>query len=204
MTSTEAATGLQLSEDAQDLLFRDARTANTFSSEEVTEEQLRAIYDLVKWGPTSMNQQPLRIVLARSDEGKQRLLPHLMEGNRAKTASAPLVAVLAADTEFHENLPRMFPHAPNAKDMWAGDDAFRAENAKLNATLQVAYFILGVRAAGLAAGPMTGFDAAGINDEFFPDGTKKVLVVVNIGKPGAEPWFDRLPRHEYEEIVTTI
>ena len=123
-------------------------------------------------------------------------------GELATPGSA--VAVLAADTEFHENLPRMFPHAPGAKDMWAGDDAFRTENAKLNATLQVAYFILGVRAAGLAAGPMTGFDAAGINAEFFPDGNKKVLVVVNIGKPGAYPWFDRLPRHDYEEIVTEV
>ncbi|MCX2732092.1 malonic semialdehyde reductase [Saccharopolyspora sp. NFXS83] len=204
MTSTDTTTGLQLSAEAQDLLFRDARTANTFSSEDVTDEQLRAIHDLVKWGPTSMNQQPLRIVLVRSGEGKQRLLPHLSEGNRAKTENAPLVAVLAADTDFHENLPRMFPHAPNAKDMWAGDDGFRADHAKLNGTLQVAYFILGVRAAGLVAGPMTGFDAAGVNAEFFPGGREKVLVVVNIGKPGEDPWFDRLPRHDYDEIVTTV
>lgn len=203
MTSTDSTTGLQLSEEAQDLLFRNARTANTFSADEVTDEQLRAIHDLVKWGPTSMNQQPLRIVLIRSDEGKQRLLPHLGGGNRAKTESAPVVAVLAADTDFHENLPRMFPHAPNAKDMWADDD-FRTEHAKLNASLQVAYFILGVRAAGLAAGPMTGFDPAGINAEFFPDGKRQVLVVVNIGKPGEDPWFDRLPRHDYDEVVTTL
>ena len=204
MTSTDRAAAFQLSEDAQDLLFRAARTANSFSSEPVDDEQIRAIYDLVKWGPTSMNQQPLRIALVRSDEGKQRLLPHLSEGNRAKTESAPLVAVLSADTDFHENLPKVFPHKPGAKDMWAGDDGFRAEHAKLNGTLQVGYFILGVRAAGLAAGPMTGFDAAGINAEFFPDGREKVLVVVNIGKPGENPWFDRLPRLDYDEVVTTI
>lgn len=204
MTSTDRAAAFQLSEDAQDLLFRAARTANSFSSEPVDDEQIRAIYDLVKWGPTSMNQQPLRIALVRSDEGKQRLLPHLSEGNRAKTEAAPLVAVLSADTDFHENLPKVFPHKPGAKDMWAGDDEFRAEHAKLNGTLQVGYFILGVRAAGLAAGPMTGFDAAGINAEFFPDGREKVLVVVNIGKPGENPWFDRLPRLDYDEVVTTI
>ena len=204
MTSTDRAAAFQLSEDAQDLLFRAARTANSFSSEPVDDEQIRAIYDLVKWGPTSMNQQPLRIALVRSDEGKQRLLPHLSEGNRAKTESAPLVAVLSADTDFHENLPKVFPHKPDAKDMWAGDDEFRAEHAKLNGTLQVGYFILGVRAAGLAAGPMTGFDAAGINAEFFPDGREKVLVVVNIGKPGENPWFDRLPRLDYDEVVSTL
>ena len=109
MTAIDDQATLQLSDDAQDLLFRAARTANTFSSEEVTDDQIRAIYDLVKWGPTSMNQQPLRLVLIRSEEGKRRLVPHLAEGNRAKTESAPLVAVLAADLDFHENLPKVFP-----------------------------------------------------------------------------------------------
>ena len=203
MTATDQDAGLQLADDAQDLLFRDARTANTFSDEPVSDEQVRAIYDLVKWAPTSMNQQPLRVVLVRSDEGKQRLLPHLVEGNREKTGKAPLVAVLAADTEFHEQLPRLFPHFPGAKDVWADDD-FRTEHAKLNATLQIGYFILGVRAAGLAAGPMTGLDAAGLTEEFFPGGKHKVLVVVNIGKPGEDAWFERLPRLDYDEVVTTV
>ncbi|MBB5153600.1 malonic semialdehyde reductase [Saccharopolyspora phatthalungensis] len=204
MTAIEQTEQLALGTDAQNLLFREARTANSFSAEPVTDEQVQAIYDLVKWAPTSMNQQPLRIVLVRSAEGKQRLLPHLMEGNRAKTEKAPLVAVLAADTEFHENLPRVFPHAPNAKDMFVADDEFRLNSAKLNASLQVAYFILGVRAAGLAAGPMTGFNPAGIDGEFFPDGKQRALVVVNIGKPGENPWFDRLPRLDYDEVVTTV
>lgn len=196
-------TNLVLDDQAQDLLFREARTANSFSDEPVSDEQVKAIYDLVKWGPTSMNQQPLRVVLVRSDEGKQRLLPHMMEGNRPKTEQAPLVAILAADTEFHERLPEVFPIKPDAKDIFA-DDGFREQNAKLNATLQVGYFILGVRAAGLAAGPMTGFDPNGVNKEFFPDGKQQVLVVVNIGKPGPSPWFDRLPRLDYEDVVTTV
>ncbi|WP_190818749.1 malonic semialdehyde reductase [Saccharopolyspora pogona] len=204
MTAIDQTEQLVLGADAQDLLFRDARTANSFSDEPVTDEQVQAIYDLVKWAPTSMNQQPLRIVLVRSEESRQRLLPHLMEGNRAKTEKAPLVAILAADTDFHENLPRVFPHAEGVKDMFAANDELRLNHANLNASLQIAYFILGVRAAGLAAGPMTGFDAAGINAEFFPEGKQQSLVVVNIGKPGENPWFDRLPRLDYDEVVTTV
>ncbi|GAA0512842.1 nitroreductase family protein [Saccharopolyspora subtropica] len=204
MTATDQIQLLTLAEDAQNLLFREARTANTFSDEPVSDEQVRAIYDLIKWGPTSMNQQPLRIVLVRSEQGRERLLRHLVEGNRAKAAKAPLVAILAADTDFHENLPRTFPHAPKAKDMFVGNDEFRLSSARLNASLQIAYFILGVRAAGLAAGPMTGFDPAGLNAEFFPDGRQQALVVMNIGKPGENPWFDRLPRLDYDEVVTTV
>jgi 3-hydroxypropanoate dehydrogenase len=192
-----------LSGQAQDLLFREARTANTFSDEPVSDEQVRAIYDLVKWAPTSMNQQPLRIVLVRTEEGRDRLVGHLAEGNRAKTKSAPLVAILAADLDFHEKMPKVFPIRPGAKDFFL-DDELRWKNARLNATLQVAYFILGVRAAGLAAGPMTGFDQQGVDKEFFPDGKLHTLVIVNIGKPGENSWFDRLPRLDYDEVVTTI
>jgi 3-hydroxypropanoate dehydrogenase len=201
MTATQS--GLVLDTEAQALLFREARTANTFSDEPVTDEQIRAVYELVKWGPTSMNQQPLRIVLLRSEEAKSRLLPHLIEGNRVKTEQAPLVALLAADTEFHEKLPQVFPHKPEAKDIFA-EPSFRVSNARLNATLQIGYFFLGIRAAGLAVGPMTGFDPAGINAEFFPEGDRQVLVAANIGKPGENAWFDRLPRLDYEEVVTTL
>lgn len=204
MTSNLVATDLVLDQAAQDVLFREARTANSFSPEPVTDEQVRAIYDLVKYAPTSMNQQPLRVVLVRSDEARERLLQHVSEGNRAKTASAPLVAILAADVDFHDELPKVFPHAPRARDAFAGDEAKREASARLNATLQVGYFILGVRAAGLAAGPMTGFDPAGVEAEFFPDGRHRVLVLVNIGRPGEHPWFDRLPRLDYDEVVTTV
>ncbi|MFC4002407.1 malonic semialdehyde reductase [Prauserella oleivorans] len=188
--------------DVQDLLFREARTANTFSPEPVSDAQLRAIYDLVKWAPTSMNTQPLRALVVRTQEGRRRLLPHLAEGNRAKTESAPVTVVLAADLDFHENLPTVFPHAPNAKDNFT-DEAAREKVATLNASLQIGYFILGVRAAGLAAGPMTGFDAAGVDREFFADRPWKSLVVVNIGKPGENAWRERLPRLGYDEVVST-
>ncbi|MFI9160051.1 malonic semialdehyde reductase [Kitasatospora aureofaciens] len=195
---------LVLDAAAQDLLFREARTANTFTDEPVTEEQVQAIYDLVKYGPTAFNQQPLRVVLVRSAEGRDRLVQHLADGNKAKTAAAPLVAILAADNEFHEELPTQFPHFPQAKDVFFAERSVREQSARLNGALQAAYFIIGVRAAGLAAGPMTGYDAEGINKEFFGDGEHSVLAVVNIGKPGEDAWFPRSPRLEYDQVVTTV
>jgi 3-hydroxypropanoate dehydrogenase len=195
---------LVLDAAAQDLLFREARTANTFTDEPVTDEQIHAVYDLIKYAPTSLNMSPLRIFLVRSDDARARLVSHLSDGNKEKTGKAPLVAILAADHEFHEELPRLFPHFPQAKDMFAADDTVREGASRLNATLQVGYFILGLRAAGLAAGPMTGFDAAGLNKDFFADGDHSVLAVVNIGKPGEDAWFPRNPRLSYDEVVTTV
>ncbi|MFJ9610238.1 malonic semialdehyde reductase [Kitasatospora sp. NPDC101176] len=199
--TTEA---LVLDAAAQDLLFREARTANTFTDEPVSEEQVQAIYDLVKFGPTAFNQQPLRVVLVRSTEGRERLVQHLADGNKAKTAAAPLVAILAVDNEFHEELPTQLPHFPQAKDVFFSERSVREQSATLNGALQAAYFIIGVRAAGLAAGPMTGFDAEGINKEFFGDGEHSVLAVVNIGKPGDDAWFARSPRLAYDQVVTTV
>ncbi|MFJ4963534.1 putative malonic semialdehyde reductase RutE [Streptomyces sp. ADI96-02] len=194
---------LVLDPAAQDLLFREARTANTFTDEPVTDEQVQAIYDLAKFGPTAFNQSPLRVVLVRSAEGRERLVQHMSEGNRPKTATAPLVAILAADNEFHEELPALLPHFPQAKDVFFGERPVRESSATLNAALQAAYFIIGVRAAGLAAGPMTGYDAAGIQKEFL-DGDHTPLMVVNIGKPGEDAWFPRSPRLSYDEVVTTV
>ncbi|MFB6889670.1 malonic semialdehyde reductase [Kitasatospora sp. NPDC056327] len=195
---------LVLDAAAQDLLFREARTANTFTDEPVSDEQVQAIYELVKFGPTAMNQQPLRVVLVRSAEARERLVNHLGEGNKAKTTSAPLTAILAVDNEFHEELPTVFPHFPGAKDYFAGDRDGRVASAAMNGALQAGYFIVGVRAAGLAAGPMTGYDAEGINKEFFADGEHSVLAVVNIGKPGDNAWYPRSPRLAYDEVVTTV
>ena len=200
----ELAGQLALSAEAQDLLFRQARTANTFTDEPVSDEQVRAIYDLAKWAPTSMNNQPLRIVLVRSQAARDQLVQTMADGNKAKTAAAPLVAILAADHAFHENFSKTFPHFPGARDIFAADDSLRAKTADLNATLQVAYFILAVRAAGLAAGPMTGYDAPALNEAFFPDGERHVLAVVNIGRPGQAAWMDRLPRLDFDEVVSTL
>jgi 3-hydroxypropanoate dehydrogenase len=194
---------LELDKTSQDLLFRGARTANSFSAEPVSDEQVAAIYDLVKYAPTSMNIQPLRVLLVRTPEARERLLGHMSEGNRAKTGSAPLTAVLAYDPEFHEHLPTQWPHFQGAQALFQGKP-HRFETARSNALLQVGYFILGVRAAGLAAGPMTGFDAAGVDAEFFADSGYKSLVVVNLGKPGENPWFNRNPRLDYDQVVQAV
>lgn len=204
MTVTEPTDAFVIDQHAQDVLFRQARTANAFTAEPVGDEQMRALYDLVKWAPTSFNQQPLRVVLVRSDEARERLSNLMMENNREKTRGAPLTAILAADTEFHRFLPTQFPVFPQAKDVFFSDPAVREESARLNAALQVAYFIIGVRALGLAAGPMTGFDAAAVSKEFFPDGDCRALVVVNIGKPGPGAWWDRLARLAYEEVFSEV
>lgn len=195
---------LVIDTEAQDILFRQARTANTFTDEPVTDEQINAIFDLVKWAPTALNAQPLRVVVVRSPEAKARLLPHMSEGNRAKTESAPATALLAADVDFHEELPKVFPHFAGAKDMFEGDEEARAGVAELNAGLQIGYAIIGIRAAGLAAGPMAGFDAEAVSKEFFPDGRHRVLVAINMGKPGENAHFERLPRLAFEEVVQTI
>ncbi|MCZ4609632.1 malonic semialdehyde reductase [Streptomyces sp. HUAS 31] len=194
---------LVLDPAAQDLLFREARTANTFTDEPVTEEQVQAIYDLVKYGPTAFNQTPLRITLVRSAEARERLVQHMSEGNQAKTASAPLVAILSADNEFHEELPTLFPAFPQAKDVFFSERPARENAAGMNAALQAAYFIVGVRAAGLAAGPMTGFDFEGVRKEFLDD-DHTPLMVVNIGKPGADAWYPRSPRLDFDQVVTTV
>ncbi|NUL07070.1 malonic semialdehyde reductase [Streptomyces lunaelactis] len=194
---------LALDSAAQDLLFREARTANAFTDEPVSEEQVQAIYDLVKYGPTAFNQSPLRMVLVRSDEARERLVQHMAEGNQPKTATAPLVAILAADNEFHEELPALFPAFPQAKDMFFAERPAREQAAGFNAARQAAYFIVGVRAAGLAAGPMTGFDFAGVQKEFLDD-DHTPLMIVNIGKPAEDASFPRSPRLAYEEVVTTV
>lgn len=195
---------LLLDQAAQDLLFREARTANAFTDDPVTDDHIEAIYDLVKWAPTSFNQQPLRAVLVRSADARERLVSYMWDTNRDKTAAAPLVAVLAADYDFHENLPTQFPVFPQAKDVFFSDPDVRAESALLNASLQIAYFILGIRAVGLAAGPQSGFDADGVTKEFFPNGNCRALVVVNIGRPGPNAWYDRLPRLEYQDVFRTL
>jgi 3-hydroxypropanoate dehydrogenase len=195
---------LPLSPQAQDLLFREARTGYQFTDEPVAEEQVRAVYDLAKWGPTAMNSQPLRIVLVQSPEARARLVPLMSGNNQARTAAAPLVAILAADYDFHDELHRIFPVFPGARDAFEADESVRRDSALLSAGLQIGYFIIGVRAAGLAAGPMGGFDAAAVSEEFFPDGRHQALLVINIGQPAPEAYRPRQPRLDYEDVVRTV
>ncbi len=208
MTSPASVTAdpaelLQLDAAAQSLLFRDAHTAHSFTDEPVTDEQMRALHDLVRWAPTSMNTQPLRMVLVRSDAARERLLAHMAEGNRAKTAQAPLVAVLAADLDFHEQLATVLPHVPDAKQRFS-DDAVREHMARTQAWLQVGYVILGVRALGLAAGPMTGFDSAALDADLLAGTSLRSLVVLNIGHPGPDAHRPRNPRLAFDDAVITL
>jgi 3-hydroxypropanoate dehydrogenase len=191
----------RLDEAGRATLFTDARTANSFAPTEVTDAELAEIWNLAKWPPTAANSQPLRVLYVRPGEGRDRLVEHMADGNKEKTASAPAVAVLAQDVEYHEYIPTVLPFRPELKDVLAADDTMRTTMGGFNAALQVGYFILAVRAAGLAAGPMAGFDAAGVDAEFFPDGRWHSILVVNIGHPGQDPWFGRLPRLEHEDAV---
>ncbi|MDW6058969.1 malonic semialdehyde reductase [Streptomyces sp. FXJ1.4098] len=199
-----ADTRLALDPVAQNLLFRQAHTAYAFTDDPVSDETVEEIYDLVKYGPTAFNQQPLRALLLRSPESRARLLPHLSSSNRDKTERAPLTAVLAVDHEFHQELPEQFPVLPAAKDLFYADREVREHSAAVNGALQAAYFIIGIRAAGLAAGPMTGFDAAGVDAEFFADGEHSVLAVVNIGRPKPDGLRQRGPRLAYHQVFSSL
>lgn len=188
---------------AADFVFREARTAYRFTDEPVERAQLDAIHDLLRHPPTAMNTQPLRVRWVRTPEAKALLLPHVAEGNRAKSASAPVVAILAADTGFHEHLPRLLPHAPGSRDRFA-DAAAREQVARFNATLQAGYFLLAVRAVGLDAGPMGGFDSAAVDRELLGDGALKSFLLVNIGHAAPDGSHPRSPRLEQHEVFADL
>lgn len=197
-------TGLAISPDVQNLLFREGRTANAFADEPVSDEQIAAIYELVKWGPTAMNAQPLRVVLVRSDDARNDLVALMNKGNRAKTATAPLVAILAADVDFHDEFHRTSPVIPGLRDSFASNEETRTDTATFNSALQIGYFLIGVRAAGLAAGPMGGFDHDAVSSWFFPDGRHHALMVVNLGYPTTDSYRPRQPRLPYEDVVSAV
>jgi 3-hydroxypropanoate dehydrogenase len=197
MTTTAGPTSLDTLDDTgRALLFTEARTANAFADVPVTDEELSGIWDLARWSPSMANSQPLRVLFVRTAEGRERLGAHMAEGNRDKTLSAPAVAVLAYDAGFHQHFPTVFPERGEMyRDRFSGMPGEALEAiAKYSAAIQTGVFLLAVRAHGLAAGPMAGFDGPGIDAEFFAGTTWKTHLVVNIGHPGVAPWFDRLPR----------
>ena len=193
----------ELDDRALDQLFRKARTHNGWHPIEVTDTLLEEAVELAKMGPTSANASPLRIVFVRSPEAKLRLKPALMPANVDKTMAAPVTAITAHDTQFYELLPRLFPHA-DAKAWFVGNEAFANDTAYKNGTLQVAYFIMALRALGLDTGPMGGFDNAAVDAAFFPDGQVKSNVLINIGYGDAEKLFPRSPRLAFDEIATIV
>jgi 3-hydroxypropanoate dehydrogenase len=192
-----------LSADAFAQLFTDARTHNAFLDKPVPDALLRQAVELTKWAPTSANQSPLRLLFLRSQEAKQRLAPALAPGNLAKTLAAPVVAVAGYDLKFYEHLPFLFPHA-DAKSWFSGNAAFAERSAFQNGTLQVAYLILALRAVGLDTGPMTGFDNAKVDAEFFAGTDVKSNVLINIGYGDHAKLFPRSPRFAFEQIAKII
>jgi len=183
-----------------DVIFREARTHNAFAGP-VNDAQLRALYDLLKWGPTTMNTQPARFVFLRSKEAKEKLRPALSPGNLDKTLAAPVTAIIAYDLNFYENLPKAFPHRPDAIKLFQGEEkkAGNAVVAMRNGSMQGAYFIIAARVLGLDTGPMSGFDNAKVDAAFFPDGRWKSNFLCNLGKGDPSKIFARSPRLTFEE-----
>ncbi|WP_227878468.1 malonic semialdehyde reductase [Arthrobacter dokdonensis] len=190
--------------DAAAALFLDARTANSWAEGEIADETLEAVYALARMAPTAMNIQPLRITWVRSAEARERLVAHMSDGNKAKTLNAPLVAVLSYDTDWHELMPTTAPHAAGMVPTFAANDALRQGMAVNNAHIQAGFFIMAARAAGLAAGPMAGFDAAGIDTEFNEGTQRKAFLVVNLGRPNGIVDRARLHRLEFDAATATV
>lgn len=186
-----------------DQLFRNARTHNGWLDKPVPEALLKELHDLMKWGPTSANCCPLRVVYVKSPEAKARLLPLMMEGNRAKTEAAPVTAILGMDLDFPDTLPTLFPHT-DAKSWFAGNAPLIEATAFRNGSLQGAYFMLAARALGLDCGPMSGFDADQVNAEFFAGTNIRANFICNLGYGDAAALFPRSPRPEFDEVCKII
>ena len=187
-----------------DVLFTQARSHNDFDPTPVGEEQLHALYDLMKWGPTSANCCPARLVFVTSNDAKARLMPHIIESNIGKVTNAPVCIIIANDVKFYDRIPELFPHNPEARDWFTGSKDFAAETAMRNGSLQAAYLMLAARALGLDVGPISGFDADGVNQEFFPDGQWRVNMLCNIGHGRHEAVFERLPRLAFDDACHII
>jgi len=188
-----------LSEATLDQLFRDARTLNAWLPKEVSDEQLHQLYDLAKFGPTSANSSPMRVVFVKSPEAKAKLAPLMSDGNRAKTMEAPVTAIIGTDHEFYEQLPKLFPHA-DARSWFVGNQPLIDTTAFRNATLQGAYVLMAARALGLDCGPMSGFDNAGVDAAFFAGTAIKSNFVISIGYGDtSRNLFPRSPRLAFDE-----
>lgn len=191
-----------LSPENLDQMFRAARTHNAFTGP-VTDADLKAIFDLMKWGPTGANSCPARFVFIRTPEAKEKLRHTLMEGNVDKTLAAPVTALIGYDLEFYEHLPRLFPHT-DARSWFAGNDAAIRHSAFMNACLQAGYFIMAARALGFDCGPMSGFDSAKADEAFFAGTQTKSFMLVNLGHGDPAKLYPRGPRFEFDEVCNVL
>ncbi len=186
-----------------DRLFRAARSIHTFKDVPVTDATLNALYDLSKWGPTAFNAQPARYVFVRSAAGKARLLPALSSANREKTANAPVTAIVAYDSQFFEHLPEQYPNA-RVLELFTGNIGLAESTALRNGTLQGAYLLVAARALGLSVGPMSGFNPAAVDREFFPDGRYRANFLVNLGYADDSAPRPRGPRFEFGDVAQVV
>ena len=186
------------------LILGEAHTHNAWTDKPVSDETLKAAFDLAKMGPTAMNMQPMRIVFLRGEAREQRLIPYMLDSNQAKSSAAPVTAILANDQKFYTKLDRVFPIYPGVEAMFANDEAMARDNAERNGTLQAAYFMIALRAQGLDVAPMSGFDPASVNKEFFPNGDVTANFIVNIGYGDTNGVFPRLPRLEFDEVAEIL
>ncbi len=193
-----------LDDRSLDTLFREGRSFSKWQGKDVSEILIKAVYDLMKFGPTEANSCPARFVFVKSDEAKERLKLHLDAGNVEKVMTAPLTAIIAQDMKFYDQMGKLFPHAPGARDWFAGNDEKIRLVTLRNSSLQAAYLMLAARALGLDCGPMSGFKADGINQEFFPDGQYKVNFICAIGYGETSSLFPRNPRLRFDEACEII
>ncbi len=195
---------MTIDQNAMNALFNDARTANGFIDKAVPSDLLHKVYDLAKMGSTSMNCQPTRYIFLTTPQAKEKVLGAMSPGNVDKTKSAPVTVIIATDNQFYENMPKVFPNKPDAKEMFAGNAGLAAGTASRNGTLGGAYFMIAARAYGLDCGPMSGFDAVKVNQEFFPDGRFSVNFIVNLGYIDSSKLFPRNPRLSFDEACQIL
>jgi 3-hydroxypropanoate dehydrogenase len=194
----------KLDDEALDILFRKARTHIVWQDKPVSDDLLRQVYDLMKWGPTSANCSPARILFLRTPEAKDRLRPALSPTNVDKTMQAPVTAVIAHALKFYENLPRLFPNNQAAREWFSGNPQLAEVTAFRNGTLQGGYFILAARALGLDCGAMSGFDNAKVDAAFFAGTSVKSNFLCNLGYGDASKLFPRNPRLEFDEACKLL
>jgi 3-hydroxypropanoate dehydrogenase len=192
----------RLDEDGFNLLFREARTHNGWLDRPVPHALIEEAVDLAKLGPTAANTSPFRLLLVESSEAKERLKPALAPGNVEKTMAAPVTAIVAYDLAFYDKMPKLFPHNPDARSWFAGNDTLVAHTARQSGTLQAAYFLLALRAVGLDAGPLGGFDNNRVDETFFAGTSVKSNFIINIGYGDPSKLFPRNPRLDFDEIAT--
>ncbi|WP_454915059.1 malonic semialdehyde reductase [Xanthobacter sediminis] len=193
----------KIDQAALDQLFLNARSHNGWTDQPVTDAELRALYDIVKWGPTSANTQPARFVFVRSQAAKERLKDALMPGNH-KALAAPVIVLIGYDLKFYDRIPELFPHNPGFRDLFVNAPAMVEPHAFRNSALQGAYLIIAARALGLDVGPMSGFDAAKLDAEFFPSGTVKTNFIAALGHGDHSKVLDRLPRLAFEDAASIV